>query len=127
MNDGQAQAEQQERGDIDPASIEPWWRRSPVLAGSAALVIGLATQWFGGMLQRVPLDGQSSFGYLMMLPLLLIVPAFSTVGLRLAWIAYAKRESSKKYVVVALAVGAAVANWMAIAGFGLGLLRIFTH
>ena len=83
--------------------ILPWWRRSP------------------------PLDSHATFGYLLMLPLLLIVPAFSAAGLRLAWLAYAGRESSSKYVIVALAVSAAIANWLAIAGFGIALLRIFGH
>ena len=109
------------------AEIRPWWRRSPPLAASAALAIGLATQWFANMLGRVPLDSHSTFGYLLMLPLLLIVPTFSAAGLRLAWLAYAGRESSSKYVIVALAVGAAIANWLAIAGFGTALWRIFGH
>ena len=107
--------------------ILPWWRRSPPLASGAALAIGLGTLWFANMLGRVPLDSHATFGYLLMLPLLLIVPAFSAAGLRLAWLAYAGRESSSKYVIVALAVSAAIANWLSIAGFGIALLRIFGH
>jgi hypothetical protein len=107
--------------------IRPWWQRSPPLAAGAALAIGLATQWFANMLGRVPLDSQATFAYLLMLPLLLIVPAFSAAGLRLAWLAYAGRASSSKYVIVALAVSAAIANWLAIAGFGTALWRIFSH
>ena len=110
-----------------PDEIRPWWRRSPPLAAGAALAIGLGTHWFANMLGRVPLDSQSTFGYLLMLPLLLIVPAFSAAGLRLAWLAYAGRESSSKYTVVALAVSAAIANWLAIAGFAKALWRIFGH
>ena len=60
--------------------IRPWWRRSPPLAAGAALAIGLATLWFANMLGRVPLDSNSTFGYLLMLPLLLVVPAFSAAG-----------------------------------------------
>ena len=105
----------------------PWWRRSPPLAAGAALAIGLGTQWFANMLGRVPLDSHSTFAYLLMLPLLLIVPAFSAAGLRLAWLAYAGRESSLKYMVVALAVSAAIANWLAIAAFAKALWRIFAH
>ena len=115
-------------GTIDlSGEIRPWWRRSRPLAAGAALAIGLGTNWFGNMLGRVPLDSQSTFGYLLMLPLLLIVPAFSAAGLRLAWLAYAGRESSSKYTVVALAVSAAIANWLAIAGFATALWRIFGH
>jgi hypothetical protein len=107
--------------------IRPWWKRSPPLAACAALAIGLGTRWFAGMLGRVPLDSHATFAYLLMLPLLLIVPAFSAAGLRLAWLAYAGRESSSKYAVVALAVSAAIANWLAIAGFVKALWRIFGH
>ena len=107
--------------------IRPWWQRSAPLAAGAALAIGLATQWFANMLGRVPLDSHATFAYLLMLPLLLIVPAFSAAGLRLAWLAYAGRASSSKYVIVALAVSAAIANWLAIAGFGTALWRIFGH
>ena len=105
--------------------IRPWWRRSPLLAASAALAIGLGTQWFANMLGRVPLDNQATISYLLMLPLLLIVPTFSAAGLRLAWLAYAGRESSSKYLVVALAVSGAIANWLAIADFVSALWRIF--
>ena len=105
--------------------IRPWWRRSPLLASGAALAIGLGTQWFANMLGRVPLDHQATISYLLMLPLLLIVPTFSAAGLRLAWLAYAGRESSFKYLVVALAVSGAIANWLAIADFVSALWRIF--
>ena len=105
----------------------PWWRRSPSLAAGAALAIGLGTLWFANMLGRVPLDSQATFGYLLMLPLLLIVPTFCAAGLRLAWLAYAGRESSSKYAIVALAVSAAIVNWLAIAGFAKALWRIFAH
>ena len=107
--------------------IRPWWRRSPPLAASAALAIGLGTRWFADMLGRVPLDNQTTFGYLLMLPLLLIVPTFSAAGLRLAWLAYAGRESSSKSVIVALTVSAAMVNWLAIADFAQALWRIFAH
>src|SRR3954468_17547321 len=70
--------------------VRPWWKRSPSLAASAGLAIGLATWWFGNMMGRVPLDGQSTLGYLLMLPLLLIVPAFSAAGIRLAWLAWSR-------------------------------------
>ena len=83
------------------------------------------TQWFANMLGRVPLDHQATISYLLMLPLLLIVPTFSAAGLRLAWLAYAGRESSFKYLVVALAVSGAIANWLAIANFVSALWRIF--
>jgi hypothetical protein len=107
--------------------IRPWWKRSPPLAACAALAIGLGTRWFADMLGRVPLDSHATFAYLLMLPLLLIVPAFSAAGLRLAWLAYAGREPSSKYAIVALAVIAAIANWLAIAGFVTALWRIFGH
>ena len=107
--------------------IRPWWRRSPPLAAGAALVIGFGTLWFANMLGRVPLDSHATFGYLLMLPLLLIVPTFSAAGLRLAWLAYAGRESSSKYAIVALTVSAAMVNWLAIAGFAKALWRIFAH
>ena len=107
--------------------IRPWWRRSPPLTASAALAIGLGSLWFANMLGRVPLDSQATFGYLLMLPLLLIVPAFCAAGLRLAWLAYAGRESSSKYAIVALALSAAIVNWIAIADFATALWRIFVR
>jgi hypothetical protein len=80
-NESSAPLPQQE----DPA-IEPWWRRSAPLAAGASLAIGAATLWFGNMLNRVPLDQHATLSYLLMLPLLLIVPAFSAAGMRLAWL-----------------------------------------
>ena len=57
-------------------------------AAGASLAIGAATLWFGNMLNRVPLDQHATLSYLLMLPLLLIVPAFSGAGLRLAWLSW---------------------------------------
>jgi hypothetical protein len=106
--------------------IQPWWRRSPPLAASAALAIGLGTLWFANMLGRVPLDSQSTFGYLLMLPLLLIVPAFSAAGLRLSWLAL-RGIRQMRWIIGTIVLAATVANGLAIAGFGTALLRIFSH
>ncbi|MFN0040102.1 MAG: hypothetical protein ACKVP2_11370 [Burkholderiales bacterium] len=105
--------------------VESWWRRLPLAAGTLALAIGMGGIWYADMLQRVPLDKQSAFGFVLMLPFLLIVPAFSAAGLRLAWLSYSRREISVKFLVVALAVSAAGANWIALAGFVRALARIF--
>jgi len=105
--------------------IRPWWRRSPPLAAAAALAIGLGTLWFANMLGRVPLDSQATFGYLLMLPLLLIVPTFSAAGLRLSWLALRSGESSSRWVFGTIVLVATVANILAIARFGTALLRIF--
>lgn len=107
------------------AEIRPWWQRSPALAAGAALAIGLATLWFANMLGRVPLDAQASFGYLLMLPLLLIVPAFSAAGLRLAWLAL-RGGGPLRWVIAAVALGATLANGLAIAGFVTSLVRVFS-
>jgi hypothetical protein len=107
--------------------IRTWWRRSPPLAASAAVAIGLGTFWFGGMLSRVPLDAHATLGYLLMLPLLLIVPAFSAVGLRLAWLALQDRTARWRVAVSLAVVAAAAANVAAIGRFGAALLRIFTN
>ena len=107
--------------------IRTWWRRSPTLAATAALAIGLGTLWFGGMLSRVPLDSHATLGYLLMLPLLLIVPAFSATGLRLSWLAM-RDQTVRWHGAIGLAVIAAtVANVAAIGRFGAALLRIFTN
>ena len=106
--------------------IRPWWQRSPPLAACASVAIGLATLWFGNMLGRVPLDSQSTFGYLLMLPLLLVVPAFSAAGLRLAWLAL-RGTPPMRWLIGTLALAATVANGLAIAGFGTALMRIFAH
>ena len=112
---------------IDPAEdLRPWWRRSPFLAASAALAIGLATWWFGNMLGRVPLDRHSTLGYLLMLPLLLIVPAFSAAGVRLAWLA-CWQEVPLQSLYRVLALAAMAANLLAVAGFASALLRIFSQ
>lgn len=129
MNDETGHRQDELPPEASAADSEPvatWWQRSPPLAAGAALAIGLATSWFGSMLQRVPLDRHSTVGFLLMLPLLLIVPAFSAAGLRLAWVAYSRRETSIRYMVVALTVSAAVANWLAIVDFGAALWRIFS-
>jgi hypothetical protein len=111
----------------DPAEeIRPWWRRSPPLAAGAALAIGVATLWFANMLGRVPLDSNSTFGYLLMLPLLLIVPAFSAAGLRLSWLAL-QGGGPMKWVIGTVVLAATAANGFAIAGFGTALWRIFSH
>jgi hypothetical protein len=107
--------------------IRTWWRRSPALAAAAAVAIGLGTFWFGGMLSRVPLDAHATLGYLLMLPLLLIVPAFSAVGLRLAWLAMQDRTATWRRFIGVAVVAAAVANIAAIGRFGTALLRIFTN
>ena len=106
--------------------IRPWWQRSPPLAACAALAIGLATLWFGNMLGRVPLDSQSTFGYLLMLPLLLIVPAFSAAGFRLSWLAL-RAGAGRTWTIGTIAAAATVANGLAIAAFGTSLTRIFSH
>ncbi len=106
------------------APTPPWWKRSPPLAAGAALAIGLATLWFGNMLGRVPLDEQSTFGYLLMLPLLLIVPVFSAAGVRLAWEAV-KGRADGAWLPRLLALAALAANGLAVARFGSALLRIF--
>jgi hypothetical protein len=107
--------------------IRTWWRRSPALAAAAAFAIGLGTFWFGGMLSRVPLDSHATLGYLLMLPLLLIVPAFSAVGLRLSWLAIQDRTARWRGAIALAVVAAAAANIAAIGRFGAALLRIFTN
>ncbi len=108
----------------DP-TIEPWWRRSAPLAAGASLAIGVATLWFGNMLNRVPLDQHATLGYLLMLPLLLTVPAFSAAGLRLAWLAWFGSQRTMKLLIVVVLLAAVTANFLAIARFGTALLRIF--
>ena len=86
--------------------------------------IGLATLWFGSMLGRVPLDEQTTIGYLLMWPLLLIVPVCSAAGLRLAWEAVQGRPNAS-WLPRLLAVAALAANGLAIAWFAGALSRIF--
>ena len=113
---------------IEPSEeIRPWWQRSPPLAAGAALAIGLATLWFANMLGRVPLDSQAAFAYLLMLPLLLIVPAFSAAGLRLSWLALRGSRDMSQWTIGTIALAATAANGFAIAGFGTALWRIFGH
>ncbi|HVY08191.1 MAG TPA: hypothetical protein VHB46_19605 [Burkholderiales bacterium] len=106
------------------AEIRTWWKRSPALAASAALAIGLGTLWFANMLGRVPIDSSASIGYLLMLPLLLIVPAFSAAALRLCWIA-ARAEHAWRGILGVVVVAATAANIMAMGRFIQALLRIF--
>ena len=112
------------REQEDPG-IEPWWHRSAPLAAGASLAIGAATLWFGNMLNRVPLDQHATLSYLLMLPLLLIVPAFSAAGLRLAWLAWFGAQGPMRMVIAIVVLAAVMANLLAIARFGTALLRIF--
>lgn len=105
--------------------IRPWWQRSPPLAAAASLAIGLATLWFANMLGRVPLDAHATFGYLLMLPLLLIVPVFSAAGLRLSWLAF-RGSGAMRWIIGTIVLAAMAANAFAIAGFGTALWRIFS-
>lgn len=116
-----------QRATIDTSeAILPWWRRSRRLAACAAVAIGLATWWFANMLGRVPLDAHSTLGYLLMLPLLLIVPAFSLAGLRLSWLAFGA-PGRWRWVIAAAALLAIAANGWAIVRFLEALWRIFSY
>lgn len=116
--------------DVDSAGAEPartWWERSAPLAAGASLAIGAGTLWFGNMLSRVPLDQHSTFGYLLMLPLLLIVPAFSLAALKLSWAALGNANAESRTLLVVVALTAGVFNLLAIGRFGSALWRIFSN
>jgi len=105
--------------------MEPWWRRSAPLAAGASLALGGATLWFGNMLNRVPLDQHATLSYLLMLPMLLIVPAFSAAGLRLAWLSWSGAKGASRIFIALVLLAAVAANLLAIERFAMALLRIF--
>ena len=111
----------------DDAPIARWWQRSAPLAAGAALAIGFATLWYAGMLGRMPRDGQSPLGLMLLLPLLLIVPAFSLAALRLAWAAWTNRTSPARPIVMFAALSAAFVNILAIGRFAATLARLFAN
>ena len=125
---GDQQDADKNAGNItDEEPIRTWWQRSAPMAAGAALAIGAATLWFGNMLSRVPLDNQATFGYLLMLPLLLIVPAFSLAALRLAWAAFGNKQTDSRPLVIVVVLAAVAFNLLAIGRFGSALLRIFSN
>jgi hypothetical protein len=125
---GDQQDADKNAGNIaDEEPIRTWWQRSAPMAAGAALAIGAATLWFGNMLSRVPLDNQATFGYLLMLPLLLIVPAFSLAALRLAWAAFGNKQTESRTLVIGVVLAAVAFNLLAIGRFGSALLRIFSN
>lgn len=77
------------------------------------------------MLNRVPLDQHATLSYLLMLPLLLVVPAFSAAGLRLAWLAWFGAQGASRILIAVVVLAAVAANLLAITRFGFALLRIF--
>lgn len=77
------------------------------------------------MLNRVPLDGHATLSYLLMLPLLLVVPAFSAAGLRLAWLSWCGAQGATRMVIAIVLLVAVTANLLAIVRFGSALLQIF--
>ena len=77
------------------------------------------------MLNRVPLDQHATLSYLLMLPLLLVVPAFSAAGLRLAWLGWFGAQGATRALIATVVLAAVAANLLAIARFGSALLRIF--
>lgn len=79
------------------------------------------------MLNRVPLDQHATLSYLLMLPLLLVVPAFSAAGLRLAWLAWFGAQGATRSLISVVVLAAVAANLLAIARFGFALLRIFSN
>ncbi len=113
--------------ESDGGPIRTWWQRSAPLAAGASLAIGAGTLWFGNMLSRVPLDRNSTLGYLLMLPLLLVVPAFSLAALKLSWTALGNRKTESRTPVVVVALTAGVFNLLAMGRFGGALWRIFSN
>ena len=77
------------------------------------------------MLNRVPLDQHATLSYLLMLPLLLVVPAFSAAGLRLAWLGWFGAQGTTRILIAIVVLAAVAANLLAMARFGSALLRIF--
>ena len=77
------------------------------------------------MLNRVPLDQHAALSYLLMLPLLLVVPAFSAAGLRLAWLGWFGSQGTTRVLIAIVVLAAVAANLLAIWRFGSALLRIF--
>lgn len=115
----------QDDAQEDGYGQQHWWRRSPPAAAAASVAIGAATLWFGNMLNRVPLDDHATLGYLLMLPLLLIVPAFSAAGLRLAWLGLVRRSGPMRLLIAAAALAGALLNLQAMVRFVQALMRIF--
>jgi hypothetical protein len=122
VSENESSAPPPEQEDL---TIEPWWRRSAPMAAGASFAIGVATLWFGNMLNRVPLDQHATLSYLLMLPLLLTVPAFSAAGLRLASLAWLGAQRATKLLIAVVLLAAVTANLLAIWRFGTALLRIF--
>ena len=111
----------------DPAASEPlrWWKRRPELGIAAGLLTGIAGLSLLRALGRPTQTGEAVFLYMVTLPIALLLPALSLLGILLVRTCFSEIHGKQRFALAVPAVAAALTNVLAIGMFLRFVLQIF--